>query len=62
MSLFDPKPLLSRDTEKPFPLKAPRITSHKSNNRVALLIHLSDPTVANATSMSSAIPVFERKR
>ena len=32
VDLFDPKPLLSRDTGKPFPLKAPRITSHKSKN------------------------------
>lgn len=32
VDLFDPKPLLTRDTGKPFPLKAPRITSHKSKN------------------------------
>ncbi len=32
VDLFDPKPLLARDNGKPFPLKVPRITSHKSKN------------------------------
>ena len=32
VDLFDPKPLLTRDTGKAFPLKAPRIVSHKSKN------------------------------
>lgn len=32
VDLFDPKPLLVRDNGKPFPLKVPRITSHKSKN------------------------------
>ena len=32
VDLFDPKPLLSRDNGKPFPLESPRITSHKSEN------------------------------
>ena len=32
VDLFDPKPLLTRDNGKPFPLKAPRIQSHKSKN------------------------------
>jgi hypothetical protein len=32
VDLFDPKPLLSRDNGKPFPLEVPRITSSKSAN------------------------------
>ncbi|MDC0300749.1 DUF1501 domain-containing protein, partial [Akkermansiaceae bacterium] len=32
VDLFDPKPLLARDAGKPFPLKTPRITSHKTKN------------------------------
>lgn len=32
VDLFDPKPLLTRDTGKPYPLEAPRIQSHKSKN------------------------------
>ena len=32
VDLFDPKPLLTRDNGKTFPLKAPRITSHPTKN------------------------------
>jgi len=32
VDLFDPKPLLARDTGKPFPFQAPRIVSHQSKN------------------------------
>ena len=35
VDLFDPKPLLQRDTGKPFPLESPRIVSHKTGNLLA---------------------------
>ena len=35
VDLFDPKPLLQRDSGKPFPLEEPRIVSHKTGNLLA---------------------------
>ncbi len=35
VDLFDPKPLLTRDAGKPFPLESPRITSHATGNLLA---------------------------